>query len=393
MLRILHFADAHFEKDKIEKCRASANFIVDQAVELRPDLIVNAGDTFNRLQSLNDKSAISLAKSFIMRLAEVAPVVIIKGNESHDSRGCLEIFTDLETEWPIYTSEGCETILFMQDVDRSYFVPWQDNKESRSADAVLHLFSYPEKAWFLRDKPNASIDESNLLIQSAIKQIFTGFGAISMDAECPVILVGHGNIAGAKLCSGQDLVSQDIMLSKHDLALARAEVQCWGHIHECQEFMPKGWYSGSTFHNNWGEVTPRFVLLHEVDRGSCQTTKIQIPSRALVLDECELGENMDIKFLTNGTIVPDADVRVRAHGTKERQALFTDEDIECRYLGQAHSITVERIVSPTERTRSAEITKAKTLTEKVVEWGAVTNQEIKPDVLTLAGDVERSVTV
>jgi DNA repair exonuclease SbcCD nuclease subunit len=389
-MRVLHFADFHFEKDKLAKCTASADFILAQARELKPDLIVNAGDTFNRLQSNNEKSAISLAKSFITHLARISPVVIIKGNESHDARGGLGVFQGLRTDHEVYATEGCGSIGFADKFE--WFEPTTTSGEDRYR-FILHLFSYPEKAWFLRDKPNASIDESNLLIQTAIKQIFTGFGAISMDAKCPVIVVGHGNISGSKLCSGQDLVSQDIMLSKHDLALARADVQCWGHIHECQEVAPHIWYSGSTFHNNWGEVTPRFVLLHEVNREACVTTKIQIPSRALVLDECELGENMDIKFLTDGTIVPDADVRVRAHGTKERQALFMDEDIECRYLGQAHSITIERIITPTERTRSAEITKAKTLTEKVIEWGAVTNQEIKPDVLTLAGDVERSITL
>ena len=392
-MRVLHFGDAHFEKDKIDKCRASANFIVDQATELKPDLIVNAGDTFNRLQSLNDKSAISLAKSFIMRLADVAPVVIIKGNESHDARGCLEVFTALDTKHPVYVTEGCETVGFF-NVDGHR---WFDSIAGDATDCnlVLHLFSYPEKAWFLRDKPNASIDESNLLIQTAIKQIFTGFGAISMDSKCPVILVGHGNISGSKLCSGQELVSQDIMLSKHDLALARADVQCWGHIHECQEFMPHGWYSGSTFHNNWGEVTPRFVLLHEVNREACVTTKIQIPSRALALIETAIADGPALELLERRVDlaeIADAAVRIRVHGTKERQLTLTDDQVEGFFPG-AFSCQIERITTPTERTRSAEITKAKTLTEKVVEWGAVTNQEIKPDVLTLAGDVERSVTL
>jgi DNA repair exonuclease SbcCD nuclease subunit len=389
-MRVLHFADFHFEKDKPEKCRASADFIFDQAAQLKPDLIVNAGDTFNRLQSLNDKSAISQAKLLMMHLANIAPVVIIKGNESHDSRGCLEIFTDLLTEHPIITTEGCESFGLNRE---SGLFNWLTGPPEDRYDCICHLFSYPEKAWFLRDKPNCSIDESNLLIQTAIKQIFTGFGAISMDAKCPVVLVGHGNISGSKLCSGQDLVSQDIMLSKHDLALARADVQCWGHIHECQEFMPNGWYSGSTFHNNWGEVTPRYILLHEIERGSCQTTKIQIPSRALVLAEIEIHENLLLKWLTPQVDFRDADVRARLHGTKEQQGTITDEDVESRYLGQPHSIKVERITTPTERVRSTDVTQVKTLPDKLTAWAKVTDQKLSPEVLALAADVERSVTL
>jgi DNA repair exonuclease SbcCD nuclease subunit len=390
-MRVLHFADAHFEKDKIEKCRASAEFIVGQAQALKPDLIVNAGDTFNRLQSLNDKSAISTAKSFIMSLAEISPVVIIKGNESHDSRGCLEIFGELKTKHPIFRTEGCGSVGFSEKF--GWFEPITVTGEDRFK-FILHLFSYPEKAWFLRDKPNASIEESNRLIQDAIKKIFTGFGAISMDAKCPVILVGHGNIVGARLCSGQDLLSQDIMLSKHDLMQARDDVQCWGHIHECQEIAPHIWYSGSIYHNNWGEVTSRFVLLHEIERGSCQTTRVPIPSRPLSLHQLNWDEESGPE---PGFWDPEdhcdwngADLRIRVNATKEKQLLITDEEIKTRYE-RAATYQIERIVTPEERIRSSEIVKAKTLPEKVTEWGRSIDKEISPEVLSLAGEVERSV--
>jgi len=381
-MKLIHFADAHFEKDKLDKCVASANFIVERANEIQPDLIVSAGDIFNRLQTLNSKSAVTAAKSFIMRLAEIAPVVMVKGNEAHDSAGCLEIFKDLESSYPIFTTERAETIWL---TNSGLFV----TEQPTSPAALIHLLSYPEKAWFLSGKESLSIDESNRLIQEALQKIFAGFGAISMDAKCPVILLGHGNIAGARLCSGQDLVSQDIMLSKHDLMQARADIQCWGHIHECQEVSRYIWYSGSTNHNNWGEVTPRFILLHEIERGSCQTTKIQIPSRPLSLHEAmwdpKSGWDDDGERDWEG-----AELRIRVRLLREHSDLITDEQIQHNYPG-AHSYKIERIIVPEERLRAANIVKARTLAEKVTEWGSVVDKDVPPEVLELAGEVERSV--
>lgn len=394
MIRVLHFGDAHFEKDKLDKCIASADFIVAQAKELKPDIIVNGGDTFNRLQSLNAKSAVSAAKSFIVSLADIAPLVIIKGNEAHDSAGCLEIFKDLDTAYPIYATERAGTVLLGRQSLRP-FDQFEDGGLER-ADAVIHLLSYPEKAWFLADKPGLSIDESNALIQDAIRKIMLGFGAISADAKCPVVLVGHGNILGAVLSSGQGLIGQDIILSKHDLALAGTDVQCWDHIHDCQQVGPNIWYSGSTYHCNWGETKPKFILLHEIERGSCATTPIEIPSRPLSLHEASwevgVGWHDEREAVADFHDWEDADLRVRLHVTKEASALVDDKSVCDLYPGAA-SYTIERIVTPDERIRSSEITTAKTLREKLLEWGKSIEKEISPEVLEMADEAERECSI
>jgi len=385
MFKLVHIADLHWDQDKLEKCQTSAAFIEQKCFELKPDLIVIAGDLQNRRQYLAGSSAVLPMMKHIIALADCAPIAIVHGNAEHDPPGSLDFLSSLYTRHPVYVASRAETITLHEDDYHLWFKP--HGGRTGIAKAILHLFPYPTKQWFLAGKENLSINESNLLIQRAVKQIFSGFGAISLDAQCPVILVGHGNISGSKLCSGQDLISQDIMLSKHDLELARADVQCWGHIHECQEVAPHILYSGSTYHNNWGETSRRFILLHEVERGSCQTTKIEIPSRALALHEAE----WDLKSGWSDEGIRDWDdaaLRIRVNLSKESSLLITDDQIKSNYPG-AYSYQIERIITPTERTRSAEITKAKTLTEKVVEWGIVTKQEIKADVLTLAGEIEK----
>jgi len=399
MLKILHFADVHFEKEKLDKCNRSAEFIIQKAGELKPDLIVSAGDIFNRKQALDDKSAIAAAKRFVMALADEAPLVMCKGNEIHDASGCLEVFMNLDTKHPMLVTEGAGSYVWCKGDNLFYSIQPGYQMVPFDATVILHLFSYPEKGQFLRDKPNLSIDESNELLQSAIKQIFMGFGAISIDAKCPVIVVGHGFIDGSRKSSGQQILGQDIMLSKHDLALAGADVQCWGHIHEEQFFEVPGsngviWYSGSTYHKDWGETTPRRFLLHEVERGKCTTTSITIPSRGLSLHEthwtptdgfCELcepaGQDVAVDWI-------DAELRVRVHVTKEASGLLTDAMIEAQYPG-FHSIKIERVPVVEDRVRASNIVKAKTLREKVLEWSRATGKELQPEVLEYADETER----
>lgn len=404
MLRIAHSADWHWEADKMDKCQPSADFIVGKLQELKLDLHVIAGDYWNRRQTLTKLSAVIPALETMRQLADISPVVLIYGNEAHDAPGSYEIFRNLNTQYPIHVAEKAETIGLMRNVGgASFFAPASDPGMASEFEAIIHLFPYPTKQWFLAGKENLSIDESNQLIQEGLRQIFTGFGAISMEAHCPVIFVGHCNVSGAMLSTGQTLLGQDIMVSKHDLELARADYYALGHIHKAQEVGPRMHYSGSVYHNNFGEVEKKGFNLAAwedvVGRGSCQTTKIQIPSRPLVLLEAEIIHPIENDFgtalsITDGdpNAVEDAEVRIRIHGSKEEQLQWTDEETRETFPG-AFSYQIERIITPTERTRSAEITKAKTLTEKVVEWGVVTNQEIKPDVLTLAAEVERSVTL
>jgi exonuclease SbcD len=421
MLRIVHTADWHFEADKIDKCQASADFIVDKLQELKPDLHVIAGDYWNRRQTLTKLSAVIPALETMRQLAEISPIVLIYGNEAHDAAGSYEIFRNLDTAFPIYVTDRAETMLLMEDGGRIWFraQPHRGVAGANMTKAVLHLFPYPTKQWFLAGKENLSIDESNQIIQDALRKIFTGFGAVSMEAKCPVIFVGHCNVSGAILSSGQTLLGQDIMVSKHDLELARADYYALGHIHKAQSFGDRIWYSGSTYHCNFGEVEKKsFNLLNFSEKTipareflkfggtqvpdkvvrTCSVDQIDIPSRPLSLHECEYVDGGLGPALSdvNGACTPcdwtDAELRIRVHLTKEQSRIVTDEDAKGMYPG-AFSYQIERIITPEERIRSSEIVKAKTLPEKVLEWGNSIQKEIHPDVLTLAGDVERSVTL
>jgi DNA repair exonuclease SbcCD nuclease subunit len=401
MFRIVHTADWHWEADKIDKCQDSANFIINKLRELKPDLHVIAGDYWNRRQTLTKLSAVIPALETMRQLADISPVILIYGNEAHDAAGSYEIFRNLDTKFPIYVADRAETIDLMFDSEHGTWFQGHSDKSGRP-EAILHLFPYPTKQWFLAGKENLSIDGSNNLIREALGKIFTGFGAITESVDCPVIFVGHCNIAGALLSSGQTLLGQDIMISKPFLELARADYYALGHIHKRQNFGDRIWYSGSTYHCNFGEVEKKSFNLVEFDTAAGGSLKnepvvsqIEIPSRPLSLHELTwvpADETWDDPSCNTQDWL-NAELRVRVNVTREQQLRITDDDIKSRIYPGAYSYQIERIIIPEERVRSSEIVKAKTLPEKVFEWGASIQKEIPADVLTLAGDVEGSVTL
>jgi DNA repair exonuclease SbcCD nuclease subunit len=258
------------------------------------------------------------------------------------------------------------------------------------AKALIHFLPYPTKQWYLAGKENLSIDESNEAIQQGLRGILTGFGALSSGAQCPVILVAHCNVSGSILSTGQTLLGQDIMISKHDLALAGADYVALGHIHKRQEVGPNMWYAGSTYHNNFGETEKKSLNLVTVNPPHVVTVEeVSIPSRPLSLHECTYEKGLILDENANDGDWIDADLRVRVTVAKEELELLTDEMIREKYL-KAYTIQIERLVVPMERIRSTSIVRAQRLAEKVELWMKSIDKTPEPEILELANDVERS---
>ncbi len=396
-MKIIHSADWHWEAEKIDRCRASAEFIIGKTTELKPDIHVIAGDYWNRRQTLTSSSALIPALETMKKLADISPVVIIKGNNEHDAEGSLEIFRDLDTRHPIHVTEGVESVGFVRTAQGGFFcepddlgAPRQDQRE-----LLLHLFSYPTKAQFLADLKATSIDESNQLIAQAITANFRRMGELSAKMDCPVVFVAHLNAASAKLSTGQTLISQDIVFSQTDLELVGADYCAFGHIHNPQELFDLAhWrYSGSTYHCNYGEPEKKSFVVVQVDRhlGPSMIEPCTIPSRPLSLHEMTWDSDeqawKEENFTQDWT---DADLRLRIVATKEQHVHLTDDEAKRMYPGAA-TYQIERITLPQERTRSSSITKQSTLADKLKEWGTVTNQSIPEEAIELAYATERSV--
>ncbi len=126
-----------------------------------------------------------------------------------------------------------------------------------------------------------------------------------------------------------------------------------------------------------------------------KSTFIQISSIPLSLHEMQWDEEkqafVDMNPQDQWEDWIGAHLRVRIHLSKDQEDRITDDHVKNVYY-DAKSYQIERIYIPVERTRAAEIARAQTLPEKVKQWAETTEQTTSPEILTLAADVERSVT-
>lgn len=395
-MKIVHTADWHWSEQRLDKCQQSSEYIIAQLEAIRPDVHVIAGDYWDKRQVLASSSAVLPAIDAMKRMASISPIVIILGNLSHDAPGSLQVFRDLRTTFPVYASERPETIALRtgNNSHASFELADPTGGKERSTDppkAIFHLLPYPTKSFLLAERISTSIEESNLFMQEGLRNIFLGFAAIGADYDCPHILVAHCGITGAVISSGQTIVGQDVEVSKNDLALAAADYYALGHIHVNQTIGPAMWYSGSTYHNNFGETERKYFNVVDIRGKTVEIKAVEIPSRPMSLHELRLDACANTLVDENG--VHDwegAELRVRVHLTKE-QASFLDDERICQQYPGAWSIAIERIFMPEERIRSDTIAAARTLRDKLKEWAFAVDKEVPNEVFAIADEVEITV--
>ena len=82
-----------------------------------------------------------------------------------------------------------------------------------------------------------SVDEGNREIAELVRDLLQAWGMLNDTANnlsIPTALVGHCNVTGAKLSTGQKLMGREIEVGVADIILAKARINCLGHIHKAQ---------------------------------------------------------------------------------------------------------------------------------------------------------------
>ena len=119
-MKILHVADTHLgfsayrkatqdgiNQREIDIYNAFEQFI-DYAIDVKPDLIIHAGDLFDNVRPNN--RAITFAINQIVKLSKnKIPIIIISGNHEHpkirETGHIFSIFDHLENVYPVYNSK------------------------------------------------------------------------------------------------------------------------------------------------------------------------------------------------------------------------------------------------------------------------------------------------
>ena len=225
-MRLVHISDIHLGFRQYQRqtptginqreadVAGSLKRVIDTVIELRPDLVLIAGDVFHTVRPTNP--AILHAFHQFSRLMEMLPdssVVIIAGN--HDT--------------PRTAETGCILRLFRP---LGITVVDGEAQQIRIAERDLTILAVPDMPG---TKPVLDPDSTSKYN----------------------ILLLHGEIEGVLPKYGRELDRSPMEISHKELGAERWDYVALGHYHVYRSVAPNAFYSGSldyTSTNPWGEL-------------------------------------------------------------------------------------------------------------------------------------------
>lgn len=377
MIRLAHISDSHFdERGRLDDVIAVHRAFLEQAAAASVDLILHAGDWFERRSTPVERNAVA---DFLRAASEVAPVFGVKGN--HDQPGDLSIFNRLEVHQRVLVAErptaapGSAFEWDLGDVKVGLLaLPWFDK---------AHLVSQVDAA--------TDSEQTRQMTIAAARDLLTCFAAEATRlrrAGVVPIMASHVLVGGSEVSTGQVLIGTTVELAPADLHGIGAAYVALGHVHKAQEWHGgRVAYSGSPHRCNFGEPEPKgWRLVTLTDKGEFVSNEFrELPARRMHFYEVDMrgtdptAQDPYEVALADG--IEDALVRLRVRVHAEDLHYVEADKIEAFLLGEgAAEAKVEVIVEAETRARAPEIARAQTIEEKVLAFFRA--KGIEPDAAT-----------
>ena len=263
-MKIIHLADTHIgpfpgpvvggKNARAEDTLRCLDELIDKSAEQRPDLIIHAGDLFHAAKTWSERgiSEVNDAIQRIERLADIAPVVIVRGTPNHDG---AEHYHMLKTHF-----ENNRNVTIITEPGWYYI---------DTAVTAVNICALPgfDKGYWRSQNPGADREQETQVFTDALEKMILG-----MKAQCysniPSILVGHYTVEGANTESGQTMMFSQFepIISNKTLMTAGYDLCCFGHIHRPQPLGEKAFYSGAINRLNFNdEGQERGFYVHTLD--------------------------------------------------------------------------------------------------------------------------------
>ena len=386
---VLHTADLHFDIKDFVTVQKSFEQIIDYVEFNTVDLVVIAGDIFDKAVVLEEasNSPVNPTLDSFIRLADLVPIYIVEGNPPHDKFGSLEILTKLKTTHPIKVVDHCDDTFTVfeagefKDYDTSVSLKVIINNHKESDSLLLFGLPWPIKLRFLSNKElQQPLREVNNLYNERVaswiekrKKLFKSLGN-----RYGCMLVAHLQLQGAIASTGQELTS-----IYHTPAMYKgmSHYGALGHIHLAQRDKEL-YYSGSIRNNNWGELESKqfnVVDYRVTPSGVTTTIKHKLIQTPLLLKIVISGEE-ELKSIykiikSKITKKDNYKVWVSINGIKNKDSV--DQNKISRFLenlgGELAKIDVTETIMISQRSRDIRSSVEKTLRDKYMDWCAVNN--------------------
>ena len=88
MKTIIHIGDLHMvDGEKAVRVKEASESVMASIEKIQPDLILIPGDLFHYRQVVDGNSALNPLIYFLTFLGNIAPLIAVYGNRSHDPEG------------------------------------------------------------------------------------------------------------------------------------------------------------------------------------------------------------------------------------------------------------------------------------------------------------------
>lgn len=348
-MRIAIIADSHFDSgSRFEECRRLHTWIAEDIERQEVDLILHAGDLYERKSTPEERLA---AAAWVQQIAELAPVVIVRGN--HDALEDLPLLAKLETRHPVVVEEAAGVHLV--------------------AGAAVGCLAWPRKGRLLSQLASTvGSEEADQVAGHALQNVIRGLGQTMDQHDGPRIFLAHAMVRGSKTSTGQPLVGCDMEIGLEDLGLARADLYALGHIHMPQDWRVDGApvvYPGSPRRTAFGEAEEKGYVIADVDEEGCTGwCRIPTPAVPMILVTGNVSPSEGLFITDPHPSTEGAEVRLRyTVDADHREAAKEDAAHVARMMIEsgALDVKIEEVVRPTTRARVPEITTAKGNEEKL----------------------------
>lgn len=228
-MKILHTADIHLgelagpirngENARMVDTLKCMDNIADKAFEENVDIILIAGDLFNKSKLWADQmlKEITFASNWLRYLASIAPTVLMFGTANHDSMAAFENIKKMNIEGlTVITEPDLQTI------------------NTQSGDIQIAAVPGMDKGYYRTLFPGMDMEDENKAISEALGNVILGLSA-EADPELPLVLMSHYTVTGCQLENGESIfLNSDIVIPTSALAASNYDLVCLGHIHKAQ---------------------------------------------------------------------------------------------------------------------------------------------------------------
>lgn len=361
-MKILHTGDNHFQFKRIEEALNCFEYIVQYINQNPVDLVVIAGDIFDRNVMINS-TVFKAATALIKEISKKNRLLIVRGN--HDPDGSLEVFEKfgnvvLATKPEVIKFNGynfcCLPYIKIQDL-------------VKSADTV-------------RDMYQAGRD--------AVVEILDGYSTMVSD---PKIFVGHIFIADAVLANSETISPNEVTLPLEDLLRAECDAYMLGHIHNHHQDIFNNHpvrYCGAHYKTTYSEKQqPGFYIWDTDDLDNPKF--IETPARDM--KEFTVSEDESDTYIKTGRLpfdIPEnTDVKINIRVRDSVKKLVSKDKI-IALAPDSSSVSVTKMTVLETNARCEKMGTVKTLPEKVKAWCEVRGVEASPSLIEKSEVLEKA---